>query len=285
MVQNVEEYMDELILLRKKAVAVEVFRDRIVVLRRRLDGFSTLAPQSHKPSMRELAIREPLATLLMQDLQSGSTEVISSLSDETLVALGRECETEATAYLRHLLPAKKKGKATRKDQGKAQDEDTTDGLLLATTYFKCAKCTEPMPYARALVHHCLFASEQEVEEDDTTISLATMLTACASAVTPFYHPDSAGEKVFFDEEASRHAEILIRACGLDPRNATFADMESLNVRVECVPCSKKQRLGMGWRTAVRGLVLSFSCRDQPSDTALPSSSTRSRSTTLRTKGL
>lgn len=284
MVQNVQEYMDELILLRKKAVAVRVFRDRIGVLRQRLEILSTLAPQSHQPSWRELAFREPLATLFMQDLQSGSTDVMSSsLSDETLIQLARECEAEAAAYLRSLLPAKKKGKATRKDRGKAQDEDTTDGLILATTYFKCAKCTEPMPYARALVHHCLFASEQEVEKDDTTISLATMLTACASAVTPFYHPDSAGEKVFFDEEASRHAEILIRACGLDPRNATFADMESLNVRVECVPCSKKQRLGMGWRTAVRGLV--FSCRDQPSDAALPSSSTRSRSTTLRTKGL
>ncbi|KAI5886550.1 uncharacterized protein SCHCODRAFT_02517496 [Schizophyllum commune H4-8] len=107
-----------------------------------------------------------------------------------------------------------------------------------------------MPYPRALVHHCLFASEQEDEEEDTTISLTTMLAACASSVTPFYHPDSAGDKVFFDEEASRHAEILIKACGLDPRKATFADMEALNVRVECVPCSKRQRLGMGWRTAL-----------------------------------
>ncbi|KAL1677580.1 hypothetical protein EV122DRAFT_213870 [Schizophyllum commune] len=108
-----------------------------------------------------------------------------------------------------------------------------------------------MPYPRALVHPCLFVSEQKIkEEDGTTISLATMLAACDSAVTPFYHPDSAGDKVFFDDEASQHAEIVIKACGLDPRKATFADMESLNVHVECVPCRGKHRWGMGWRTAL-----------------------------------
>ncbi|KAI5886562.1 uncharacterized protein SCHCODRAFT_02693279 [Schizophyllum commune H4-8] len=74
--------------------------------------------------------------------------------------------------------------------------------ILFEIFKLCAKCTEPMSYPRALLHTCLFASEQEIEEDNTTISLATMLASCDSAVTPFYYPDSAGSKVHFDEEAS-----------------------------------------------------------------------------------
>ena len=170
MVQNVQEYMDELILLRKKAVAVKTFRALIVVLRGRLDKYRTLAPQSYQPSLPEFAVREPLSTLLMQDLQSESTDILSSLADETLVELGRECEAEATAYLNSLLPAKEKGKAPSKGRGKVTEQESDDRLFLATNYFKCAKCTEPMPYPRALVHPCLFASEQKIkEEEDTTI--------------------------------------------------------------------------------------------------------------------
>ncbi|KAI5886543.1 uncharacterized protein SCHCODRAFT_02517325 [Schizophyllum commune H4-8] len=67
---------------------------------------------------------------------------------------------------------------------------------------------------------------------------------------PFYHPDAAPGRITFDAEASRHAEILITACGLDPKKATFADMESLSVHVECLACKGKKRLAMGWRAAL-----------------------------------
>ncbi|KAL1726506.1 hypothetical protein EV714DRAFT_287179 [Schizophyllum commune] len=67
---------------------------------------------------------------------------------------------------------------------------------------------------------------------------------------PFYHPDAAPGKITFDAEASRHAEILVTACGLDPNKATFANMESLSIHVECLACKGKKRLAMGWRAAL-----------------------------------
>ncbi|KAL1705628.1 hypothetical protein EV121DRAFT_269733 [Schizophyllum commune] len=60
MARSFKEYIDELILLRKKAVAIKTFRARIVVLRGRLEKYHTLAPQFYQPSFPEFAVREPL---------------------------------------------------------------------------------------------------------------------------------------------------------------------------------------------------------------------------------
>ncbi|KAL1669792.1 hypothetical protein GGF50DRAFT_122824 [Schizophyllum commune] len=83
-----------------------------------------------------------------------------------------------------------------------------------------------------------------------------MLAAKGCADKPFYHPSAAAKKkkrVTSDLEASQHAKILIKACGLNPKTATFADMESLNVRVKCMSWScrwRSKEVVMGWRAAL-----------------------------------
>ncbi|KAI5886546.1 uncharacterized protein SCHCODRAFT_02672714 [Schizophyllum commune H4-8] len=110
-----------------------------------------------------------------------------------------------------------------------------------------------MPYPRAAIHECLYAPESPSDDGDTTISLTTILASKGCADKPFYHPSAAKKKrVTFDLEASQHARILIEACGLDPKKATFANMESLNVHVKCMSwsCRGRKNFAMGWRAAL-----------------------------------
>ncbi|KAL1750545.1 hypothetical protein FB107DRAFT_279531 [Schizophyllum commune] len=233
MKSNVQEYIDALIPYRKKDAALDAFSARAERLQ--LKDYSTLAPGSLRPHWAALAMKEPIRTLLMQDLETGSTDVLSSISDKRLVELAQECAAEATAFLRALIPRKV---PVKKEKGKSADETpdevTDESLFLATTYFWCTndKCLEPMSYPRAAIHECLYAAESPPDQGDTTISLTTMLAAKGCADKPFYHPSAAKKKkkrVTFDLEASQHAKILIKACGLNPKTATFADMESLNL--------------------------------------------------------
>ena len=91
------------------------------------------------------------------------------------------------------------------------------------------------------------------EEEATAITITSMLKVVEVSV-PLYQTT---DKVFFDAEASRHAEMLIRACGKDAKKTTFADMEELDLRLECVACDPgKHRQAMQWRSAVREPSLS-----------------------------
>ncbi|KAL1682644.1 hypothetical protein EV122DRAFT_203227 [Schizophyllum commune] len=240
MKEGVEEYVSELIKFRKKEVAGSVFRRRLRDLGLRLSKWREICPDTNvlEPTPAEVAVREPLKTVLLKDLDWSVTDPMASVKDDVLVRLGRECMDEMRAYLLGLIPGKSKGKGT------------DDRLALATTYFKCFRCKEPMPYVRVVVHHCirnLAASRDDEEEEATTITITSMLKVVEASV-PLYQTT---DKVFFDAEASQHAEMLIRACGKDAKKTTFADMEALDLRLECVACDPgKHRQAMQWRSAL-----------------------------------
>ncbi|KAI5889760.1 uncharacterized protein SCHCODRAFT_02635541 [Schizophyllum commune H4-8] len=243
MEEGVEEYVSELIKFRKKEVAGNVFWLRLRDLDMKLDKWREMCPDANvlKPTSAEVAVREPLRTVLLKDLDWSVTDPLKSVEDAVLVRLGRECMDEMRAYLLGLIPGRVKGKS----------RGTGDRLALATTYFKCFRCKEPMPYVRITVHQCFkdlpAGREDEDGEDDTTITITSMLKAARTSA-PLYRTT---DKVFFDEEASRHAEVLIRACENDPNKTTFADMEALDARLECVACEPgKRRQAMQWRSAL-----------------------------------
>ncbi|KAL1718791.1 hypothetical protein EV715DRAFT_200334 [Schizophyllum commune] len=242
MKEGVEEYVSELIKFRKKEVAGSVFWRRLHDLSMRISKWGEICPDTNvlKPTSAEVAVREPLMTVMLKDLDWSVTNPLASVEDAVLVRLGRECMDEMKVYLLGLIPGKVKGKSKDKD----------DRLALATTYFKCFRCKEPIPYVRIVIHHCfkeLAAPSEDEDEDDTAITITSMLKAARTSV-PLYRTT---DKVFFDEEASRHAEVLIKACGKDPKRATFADMEELDARLECAACELgKRRQAMQWRSAL-----------------------------------
>ena len=186
---------------------------------------------------------------------------------------------ETDCYLATLIP-QPSGK------GKKKDLINSNSLELATTFFKCYWCTEPISHPRILVHGCFHktvkskdeAKDEKGEEDDMEdLERDTYIDAHEpreprppKEITPElilptlsdYH--SLGmrpgeEGVTYDEEASNTARDIITACGEDPKTVTSAAMEEKPVRLECLRCSrvmqakqrsKSNRLVMKWNMAV-----------------------------------
>ena len=125
MKEGVEEYVSELIKFRKKEVAGSVFRRRLRDLSLRLSKWREMCTDTNvlEPTPAEVAVREPLKTVLLKDLDWSVTDPMASVKNDVLVRLGRECIDEMRAYLLGLIPGKSKGK------GKGTD----DRLALATT--------------------------------------------------------------------------------------------------------------------------------------------------------
>ncbi|KAL1738288.1 hypothetical protein HDZ31DRAFT_78484, partial [Schizophyllum fasciatum] len=132
---SVTDYIDALIPYRKKNTAIRTFRSRVSTLEKRLETYHDLCPRSLRPHWSELVVKEPLRTLLMQDLDLETTDVVSKVTDEELAVLGQQCAAEKLAFLRSLLPGNGEAQRADKDRGEAEDEDENDRLYLATTYF------------------------------------------------------------------------------------------------------------------------------------------------------
>jgi hypothetical protein len=116
-------------------------------------------------------------------------------------------------------------------------------LSLATAFFRCRWCTEPITYPRILKHACLTTNHSKLDDEEDEFLHTNIWT------TPWNH---GGEQVSFDEEASTFARQIIKSCGQDPLTITMSDMDILDCRVECVRCAHRSRgrLIMGWKQAV-----------------------------------
>jgi len=162
-------------------------------------------------------------------------------------------------------------------------------LELATTFFKCNWCTEPITYPRILMHghlrnrRCKDADEEENEDGeerrkenesdeneaveiaddndhqplDVTRNEVTVDTVWNKMSSWFVSGWNEGnDEIFVDEEATNFAKRIVRVCGEDPNTTTFSRMKELNSRLECVRCTAKsknktrKRLVMNWTTAV-----------------------------------
>ena len=182
---------------------------------------------------------------------------------------------ETDHYLAALIP-QPSGKGKEKESRNSK----TSVLELATTFFKCDWCTEPISYPRILMHSCLIEDQEKAEDEEEdecdmedlevadargpraprppkkitfntvfpTLSECYSLGMCAGK-----------EGVTFAEEASNVARDIIMACGQDPMTVTYTAMEEMDARLECLRCSramqakqkaKSARLVMKWPMAV-----------------------------------
>lgn len=185
-------------------------------------------------------------------------------------------------YLIGLMPAD----SSRKGKRKKLD---SSALNLATTFFKCHFCTEPISYPRVLMHHCLHNNtmnsdelkgdgdilDEETDEDvepvipmksrsreprpPRTITVQTLWETIPTFTPTGFRPGQPG--ITFDEESYTLSRKIVKACGQDPNTATHEVMEMNNARLECETCRKAREGGKGrahvamrWLMAVRLII-------------------------------
>ncbi|KAL1686043.1 hypothetical protein GGG16DRAFT_128977 [Schizophyllum commune] len=239
------------LILDRKHTAVDIFEKRVNALEQRLFGaWGHADVKWPTPRWSEIAVKEPVRTLLMQDFESKEVDVLSAITDKEFVRLGQACVAAKIAFFGSLLPVS--DRRTCESTASAQEVVLDDRFFLATTWFRCTnpRCTEPMPFARAVTHNCLYVEEAGFEEGNTHINLSAMFATYKARTELFYHPGFVGQPIYLDEGARHHAKILIAACGLNPETATFGDMEATRVTLVCITCGLLHSAGMDWREAV-----------------------------------
>ncbi|KAF9530615.1 hypothetical protein CPB83DRAFT_892575 [Crepidotus variabilis] len=178
------------------------------------------------------------------------------ITQQDLEPLRKDCLKKTTSwrndidnYLIDLLPLPRPA------------ESNVSDLNLATTFFKCHFCTEPITYPRVLVHKCLrtrndsgSARDKVVEteeltrkvndvdgEDDPqrqsdtyreprphrTISIRSVFSKMHEFYPTGLYPGR--KSVVFDEESHRFAKSIILACRKDPRTVTLKEMQASDI--------------------------------------------------------
>lgn len=147
---------------------------------------------------------------------------------------------------------------------------THSSLRLASTVFACDAivygdkvCGERLSYPRVLTHNCTSSSDRRSRSrrksmanppylgSDSSVAIAEVSVAqlILGTCVPW---NLEGDRITYDEVASRNAKAVVVACGLDPQVATVGDLELLNPMIECSSCLDAEcgRLVMHWMQAV-----------------------------------
>ncbi|KAK0239751.1 hypothetical protein EDD85DRAFT_823180 [Armillaria nabsnona] len=118
-------------------------------------------------------------------------------------------------------------------------------LSLATTFFKCHECTEPISYPRILAHKCMTSLRHGYrnQSDD-------MVLLCKSLQAEPWNFNRNGVECY--ELAGGCAVDVVRASGLRAEKATVEDMERADVWLECINCRVPERgsVVFQWRQAI-----------------------------------
>ncbi|KAK0228913.1 hypothetical protein IW262DRAFT_1353783 [Armillaria fumosa] len=118
-------------------------------------------------------------------------------------------------------------------------------LSLATTFFKCHECTQPISYPRVLAHKCMTALRHGYrnQSDD-------MVLLCKSLQAEPWNFNRNGVECY--ELAGGCAVDVVRASGLRAEKATVEDMERADVWLECMNCRVPERgsIIFQWRQAI-----------------------------------
>jgi hypothetical protein len=138
--------------------------------------------------------------------------------------------------------------------------DPAQILGLATTFFKCTNCFQPISYPRILGHACLTKSPPHIGVPEPY----KLCLALGSG------PWNYGNYIQSYPAAYTSARAVVVACGFDPETATAQELDDANISLECpiTNFNGEGRLIMGWRRAVidgidKELQLSISTERAP----------------------
>ena len=158
------------------------------------------------------------------------------------------------------------------------EEAVWQRMKLAKTVYKCADCSggpdtftylpdaladvftkhplysrspqsKPLWFPRVLGHRCT--------TKPTGFTLDVYSRAVDMANMPWRRRKWTCNQIQIDEAASKAAEEIVTACGMDPEKVTADDMDELDARLECLQCllddeDEPCRVAFGWRSAVSG---------------------------------
>jgi len=220
--------------LKEERLIILAKRHRLLVYLRK-DYDSTRPVYEITPGVADIAGMEPFRTIIED----------SSVDDE----VGADSFAQAMTELPRLAQEWKKSKDEElleiisKDSTFFSDPTNTD-LTLATTFFKCPVCQEPLSYPRVLAHSHLTLPlpyhPWKNEESEQTALFAKL------SETPW----NFGGRLSFFNDAYMAARGVVKACGLDPGAATASEMDELDPFVECLLCKNTGRQIMRWKRAV-----------------------------------
>ncbi|KAF9484129.1 hypothetical protein BDN70DRAFT_989905 [Pholiota conissans] len=177
---------------------------------------------------------------------------------------------EADKFLARLLTGKTTV-ATNADE----DVDCTP-LMLATAFFKCRFCTDPISYPRILMHKCLrtrrkiISSGKADAKDEAPAAFDSneyephkvhgVRTITEEGVwhrMPMWSGptwDEARQFISVDETAVKSAKVITRACGEDPGSVTAQAMKDRKVWLECRRCGLHKSKGTAAASCPRHIM-------------------------------
>lgn len=226
-------------------------RDRIARrcenLANQITRWSRKQPQSGTlPKILDIALTEPFKSFILSDSDEESTFVTDQEELEgALRSFADDWNESRNQFLASLLPDAGDKLNTK---GKAKAAPNSAVLNLATTFFQCPSCPEPISYPRILAHECQLQSctannRRDTDPEDLTNFLNGIFTR------PWF---CESQELTFDQEVSDIARMIVQECGENPDEASPERMDEKDCRLECTRCSepKRGRWVMKWRMAV-----------------------------------
>lgn len=119
-------------------------------------------------------------------------------------------------------------------------------LILACTFFDCMSCKKrDMQYCSVIGHDCLHQRYYSYCRDDDVAYFYQDLAMAMDHCRPWSCQNLTIGR------ATKRAQAVIKACGLNPLAATHSVLKELNPRLLCKTCSRPGvRMVMSWRSAV-----------------------------------
>lgn len=201
------------------------------------------------PQILDVALTEPFKSYVLGELDE--EPIFMTDNDEFAKSLEHFTEDwneSRNQFLASLLPKSQNGPGRASAKGKDKAGSSAKALNLATTFFQCPSCVEPISYPRVLAHECQRQPSTQVNRRDADPEDLLVVSAA------IYHRPWLCDcrDLTFDQEASNVARAIIHECGENPDEITAEQMDEKECRFECVRCSepRKGRWVMKWRMAV-----------------------------------
>ncbi|KAI0083912.1 hypothetical protein BDY19DRAFT_611129 [Irpex rosettiformis] len=133
-------------------------------------------------------------------------------------------------------------KKTRKRLGLKESEDPFD--LALTTLFICPHCSAGLTSTHAPFHQCHFHKIRKPEW------MSQHYYDLCSSINTGLEGKRTWSPCILSDKGTERTEMVIKACGFDPRTATAAELDQADLRLQCTTSNERITLIMGWRTAI-----------------------------------
>ena len=263
----------------REAEKEEVIRNQLKSLVSSLDRYIQRSSNNTPwiaPSGLQIASKEPFCSLVKVD--SGKRLGDIKPFEPQLQAMLASWREDTDRFLVNLVP--------HLSSTKGKEKSPRHILELATTFFTCSKCSEPISYPRVLKHECLMRADEhsadaednasEEAAEDSTVGQGninykaprvprpprtpqTVLRSLSGSFPVGMHAGKRG--VAFHEEAHNAARTIVEACGEDADRISYIKMQEKDARLECLRCSRarlgksRSRLVMSWTIAVSSISI------------------------------